>query len=109
MITQGNSMFRQLIAGFLLLTISFFVIPKEVFHDLNDHQDTECVSHSGYHFEETHLHCQFLEVETVFDLPCFSFLSFSEDFTFLKFKGTSVLCETSSLFNLSLLRAPPGV
>lgn len=101
------------ISLFLLAVISFFIVPKEAFHELYGHEDTEhethrhCASASGINIEEEHQHCEILN----FNVPlyCFScsFFALHPDAAEAFYPIAGCSFNFTALFNLSLLRAPP--
>ena len=56
--------FKKYISGFLLFTISLFIVPKEYFHDLAGHEDTRDIPGKDITFTNIHHHCEILNYNT---------------------------------------------
>ncbi len=102
---------NKIIASFLLLVLSVFIVPKELLHELH-HHDTIHQTHtndSGTQVDKIHHHCIVLQLSAppfLAALNYFNILPSETNLTFYCVKGSRYF---SHFFNLSQLRGPPAV
>lgn len=100
---------KNYISLFLLLIVSLFIVPVELFHDLYGHEDTVCLSHTGKTIENKHHHCDILK----YHAPSFienSIITYSDKpFDFTLKSPTEYSYIFSKVFSTFLLRGPPTV
>ncbi|MBP9933036.1 MAG: hypothetical protein KBF25_05035 [Chitinophagaceae bacterium] len=68
-----NRMLRQVIAAFLLIGFSTYLIPKEVLHAFTHHHDSTHEKHAGtgLRIESEHHHCSLLQFDQTQDYSDF--------------------------------------
>jgi ABC-type nickel/cobalt efflux system permease component RcnA len=68
-----NRILRQVIAAFLLIGFSTYLIPKEVLHAFTHHHDSRHEKHSGtgLRIESEHHHCSLLQFDQTQDYSDF--------------------------------------
>jgi hypothetical protein len=98
---------KKIIAWFLLLTISVFIIPKEIIHDFFGHKDTVCYWHKGAFVEKQHHHCEILKYNTPVNWTPEKFV-----FQNIQFSQAGILIYNEIIIYLknnyhTYLRAPP--
>jgi hypothetical protein len=102
---------RKYTALFLLTTLSVFIFPKEFFHALYAHTDTQHIEKAGHgdlpSIEDQHLHCAFLQLETPVYLQ--EEISFSYAIHVISFYHSVNLYRPyhTPSYGLSCLRGPP--
>src|SRR4051812_20223918 len=104
--------FRRLISLFLLAAISLYIAPKDLLHELCQHEDTHdviCTDYCVQHFSNVHRHCEVLQLTTP---------PFHQTVNNFSFSSVELLCilsaESKSSYHFSLspflfLRGPPSL
>lgn len=102
---------NKIIASFLLLVLSVFIVPKELLHELH-HHDTihqSSTSEEGTQIENIHHHCIALQLHSppfISSLNYFNVLLESSKITFYDRNEGHYF---SHFYNLNLLRGPPAI
>ena len=94
-------------AFLLLLIVSLFIVPAELFHELYGHEDTVCFPHAGKTIESKHHHCDILKYHAPVYVAIAKIIIINQN---QKIYIKNILEYTftfSILFNSILLRGPP--
>ncbi|MBL4654426.1 MAG: hypothetical protein JKY33_01205 [Bacteroidia bacterium] len=65
-LTGKDMLLKRTISYLIILSLGLVVFPKELVHELHEHEDTIhklCEKHSGPHFEKEHTHCDILNFQ----------------------------------------------
>ena len=104
--------FTRHIAFLLLLVSAFFIVPKEVIHELGCHGDTIDIPHShttGIAVETVHHHCDVLQLFfSPFDDSVFAY-EFKLTQVFFAFPASAVGDFFFDIFHSYEIRGPPSV
>ena len=93
----------------IFIVLLGIIIPKETWHLLTDHTDTNCEFNTGSNVEEEHTHCEMLQFESSsYDYQCTEVSKLESNFYFNYINQETVFSKLLIEEYISL-RGPPLV